>query len=108
MAGHSFPERRAKTRYPIELPLRYQPFRSSGLGGIGMSVNFSSHGLLISAASSQIPAPGSRLDVVVEWPVRLGGKTPLQFVIQGRVVRIENANFAILFDGYEFRTMKRR
>jgi|HubBroStandDraft_6_1064221.scaffolds.fasta_scaffold901794_1 hypothetical protein len=73
-----------------------------------MSINFSSHGLLISTASSQVPVPGSRVDVVVEWPVRLAGKTPLQFVIQGRVVRAEKANFAILFDGYEFRTMKRR
>jgi hypothetical protein len=108
MAGHGFPERRAKTRYPIELPLRYQTLRSSSAGGIGMSVNFSSHGLLISAASAQIPARGSRVDVVVEWPVRLGGKTPLQFVISGQVVRSETANFAILFEGYEFRTMKRR
>lgn len=108
MAGHVFPERRAKTRYPIELPLRYQVYRSASLGGIGITVNFSSHGLLISAASSQIPRRGSRVDVVVEWPVPLAGKTPLQFMIRGQVVRSDQANFAILFESYEFRTMKRR
>lgn len=108
MAGHGFPERRENTRYPLELPLRYQVYRSAGPGGIGISVNFSSHGLLISAASSQIPVRGSRVNVVIEWPVRLAGKTPLQFMIRGQVVRSGDADFAILFQSYEFRTMKRR
>jgi hypothetical protein len=108
MAKNPFSERRAKIRYPIELPLRYQTLRSGDARGIGTTIDFSSQGLLISAAPSQIPYQGSRVDVVVEWPVRLEGKTSLQLIVQGKVVRGGPASFAILFERHEFRTMKSR
>jgi len=108
-------ERRAKTRYPIELVVQYQNLQSSGRDAsgrdesrIGVTVNFSSHGFLISAAQSQIPPQGSKLHVVVEWPVSLGGKTPLQFVVRGKVMRAELTTFALFFERYEFHIRKHR
>jgi len=103
-------ERRAKTRYPIELDVQFQTVQSGGCGEfrIGVTVNFSSNGFLISTAKSQIPVKGSRLHVMVEWPVPLGGKTPLQLVVSGRVVRAGGSTFALLFERYEFHTRKPR
>jgi len=73
-----------------------------------MTVDFSSHGVLISAAQSQIPPQGSKLHVVVEWPVPLDGKTPLQFVVRGKVLRVGPGTFALLFERYEFHIRKPR
>ena len=72
-----------------------------------MTVDFSSHGFLLSAAPSHIPHPGAKVRVVVEWPVHLGGKTPLQFIVRGKVVRAGRSNFVLLFEHYEFHTRKR-
>jgi len=103
-------ERRASHRYPVELVLKYQTLQSGGRGEsrIGMTLDFSSHGVLISAAQSQIPTPGSKLHVAVEWPVALDGKTPLQLVVRGKVVRVGPATFALLFERYEFHIRKPR
>jgi hypothetical protein len=107
MATDPFLERRARTRFPIELPLRYEALQTN-IQGIGITLDFSSHGLLISAARSKIPHRGSLIGVVVEWPVRLGGTTALQLIVKGKVVRHAPMSFAVLFERHEFRTMKRR
>ena len=103
-------ERRGKTRYPIELVVRYQTLQHGGRGEprIGMTLDFSSSGLLISAAETQIPIQGSTLRIVVEWPVPLGGETPLHFVARGKVVRTGPNIFALFFDRHEFHVRKGR
>jgi len=73
-----------------------------------MTINFSRHGILISAAQPQIPLRGSKLHVAVEWPVPLGGKTPLQFVVRGKVMRAGPTTFALLYERYDFHITKPR
>lgn len=99
-------ERRFKARYPIELNVRYQTYgQTKPVSGIGRTVNFSSSGVLI--AASETPADGDRLKLVVEWPSLLNGTTPLQLIMFGRVVRLNDSGFAVALEHYQFRTMKR-
>lgn len=100
-------ERRLKARYPIELAVCYQTVdQAQGVGGTGRSLNMSSGGLLVSCQARF--ALGTVLKVTLEWPSLLDGTTPLQLVTVGRVARSDEASFAMTFEQYQFRTMRRR
>ncbi len=99
-------ERRVKSRYPLELNVRYQTMGAAGpVAGFGQTVNMSSSGMLLACASN-IPE-GTRLKIFVEWPSLLNGTTPLQLITVGTVVRCTHIGVSIVFDGYQFRTMGR-
>jgi hypothetical protein len=99
-------ERRVKSRYPLELNVRYQTMGEAGPGaGVGQTLNISSSGMLL-ACASKIPE-GTRLKLFVEWPSLLNGTTPLQLITVGTVVRCTQNRISILFDTYQFRTMSR-
>jgi hypothetical protein len=100
-------ERRAKVRYPIRLSVRYRGRRMGGVTGVGLTLNLSSSGILVESPRQQKVGVGTRLEVSVEWPVMLDGTSPLQLVVRGRVVRSEMLRFAVSFQGYQFRTMRR-
>jgi hypothetical protein len=60
-------ERRVKSRYPIELNVRYQTMGTASLvSGVGQTLNISSGGMFLTCASN-IPE-GTRLKMFVEWP----------------------------------------
>ncbi len=100
-------ERRSKARYPIELAVSYQTLDDiQGVSGSGRSVNMSSCGLLVACQSRF--ALGTLLKVTLEWPSLLDGVTPLQFVTVGRVARASDSTFAMTFEHYQFRTMRRK
>src|SRR5262249_28165991 len=100
-------ERRFKSRYPLELTVRYQTLgRGKAINGVGKTLNLSSSGLLIIA--QPVIGEGSRLKVTIEWPSLLNGTTPLQLVTVGRVVRQGNTSFAVAFEQYQFRTTSKR
>ena len=102
-------DRRARIRYPIRLRVQYQTLRKIyGPVGTGETIDFSSHGFLVTTLPEGVPAEGARVRAVVEWPVLLNGTAPLQFVVSGRVVRSEVTRFAVSFERHEFRTMKRK
>jgi hypothetical protein len=99
-------ERRVKSRYPLELNVRYQTIGAAGPGaGVGQTLNISSSGMLLACASN-IPE-GTRLKLFVEWPSLLNGTTPLQLITVGTVVRCTQIGISIAFDTYQFRTMSR-
>jgi hypothetical protein len=99
-------ERRVKSRYPIELNVRYQTMETAGpVAGVGQTKNISSSGMLLACRSS-IPV-GTRIKVVVEWPSLLNGTTPLQLITMGTVIRHEAEGLSIEFESYQFRTMGR-
>jgi hypothetical protein len=99
-------ERRVKSRYPLELNVRYQAMGAAGpVAGVGQTVNMSSSGMLL-ACASQIPE-GTRLKIYVEWPSLLDGTTPLQLITVGTVVRVADIGISIIFESYQFRTMSR-
>ena len=99
-------ERREKSRYPIELNVRYQTLGAAGpVAGVGQTVNMSSSGMLMSCTKS-IPE-GTRLKIFIEWPSLLNGVTPLQLITVGTVVRCSRIGLSIVFESYQFRTMAR-
>jgi hypothetical protein len=100
-------ERRSKARYPIQLAVSYRTLDpGQEIAGSGRSIDMSSGGLLISCPARF--AIGTVLKVTVEWPSLLDGATPLQLVTVGRVARSGESSFAMTFEHYQFRTMRRR
>jgi len=100
-------ERRAKSRYPVELNVRYQTISGPDtVVGFGRTVNMSSSGMLMTCAKKL--AEGSRLKMFVEWPSLLNGATPLQLIMVGSVVRCTKFGMSVSFESYQFRTMARR
>jgi len=98
-------ERRSKTRYPLTLKCQYQTVGRMPVGGTGETVNISSNGILIKSSARFVE--GSRLKVTIEWPTLLDGTTPLQLVMTCQVVRRWQTCFAVTFEQYQFRTMRR-
>ncbi len=94
-------ERRSKERFPLALNVRY---RTPARVGTGHTVNVSSDGLLI-ASDEYIVEEGDLLKLSLEWPARLHGTTPLQLIVEGRVVRSLRAGFAVRMERYQFRTL---
>src|SRR5271170_7525149 len=99
-------ERRAKSRYPLELKVRYQTMGAAGpVAGVGQTLNMSSSGMLLTCGSDI--AEGVRLRIFIEWPSLLNGTTPLQLITVGTVVRCTEVGVSIAFESYQFRTMSR-
>lgn len=100
-------ERRLKTRYAIELDVRFSMTRlKSRVLTIGRTINMSSNGLLVaSAAGVKI---GAELELMIKWPWSLDGKVPLQLAATAVVVRSTPSNFAVALRSYQFKTMKQR
>ncbi len=67
-------------------------------------MNLSSGGVLV--ASQHQMNEGALVEMRIEWPLLLDGKTPLQLIAVGRVLRHGISHFAAAFERYEFRTMK--
>ena len=100
-------ERRTKLRYPLELTVQYQTLGLQvPICGAGQTLNVSSSGMLIRA--EHILPEGCHLRVTIEWPTLLNGKTALQLVTTGKVVRRHETAFGITFDHYQFRTRKQK
>jgi len=103
-AGKS--ERRSKTRYEMELGVRFfPPGLSTRFWAAGKTVNVSSGGLLI-VSPCQV-SERTELQLMLEWPSKLDGRIPLQLVVRGCVVRSEPSMFAVALRSHHFRTMKR-
>jgi hypothetical protein len=100
-------ERRTKTRYPLELTVQYQTLSErQPVTGTGQTVNVSSSGMLITAEHEL--QEGALVKVTLEWPTLLNGKTALQLVTTGKVVRRQDSRWGVAFDHYQFRTRKQK
>ena len=99
-------DRRRTARFPVQEEVRYLIVQSRSLkiSGAGATLNIGSGGILFSTRE-KLPM-GRMVEVSVNWPARLGGTCPLQFVATGRVVRSENDKAAVKIDRYEFRTRR--
>jgi hypothetical protein len=99
-------ERRVKSRYPLELNVRYQTLGAAGpVAGIGQTRNMSSSGMFLACAGSI--TEGTRIKIYIEWPSLLNGTTPLQLITVGTVVRSTSNGVSIVFESYQFKTMAR-
>ena len=100
-------ERRSRIRFPFHFSVRYRTLGVDPASGVGGTLDFSSHGILVQAPGATRPRIDEVLEAVVEWPILLNGITPIQFVALGRVVRTADQTFAISIARYEFRTTRK-
>ena len=98
------PERRVTSRFPVKEDVRYRVVhsKSSKVSGTGVTLNMGSGGILFTT-QEKLPV-GRLVEISVNWPARLGGTCPLQFVATGRVMRAEPDQAAVRIERYEFRT----
>jgi hypothetical protein len=94
-------ERRASQRFPIQCKAEYRAIRRD-VSGLGQTVNVSRSGILL--AVEHVLSVGWRMEVRVDWPVRLHDKIPLKWVLQCQVVRSADREVALEINQYEFRT----
>jgi hypothetical protein len=76
--------------------------RNDKVSGSGTTLNIGSGGILFTTEEKL--ALGRMVEVSVNWPARLDGVCPLQFVATGRVVRSESGRAAVRIERYEFKT----
>jgi hypothetical protein len=103
-------ERRLKPRYPLNLAVHFRSLSEGSLfSGAGRVVNASSSGILVtwqSPVSEREIRVGVKVEVSIEWPSLLDGRTHLQLIAVGRIVRRGASDFAIRFVRHEFRTLR--
>jgi hypothetical protein len=99
-----FLERRGTARFPLREDVRYKVVQSKTqkITGSGTTLNFGSGGILFTT-EEMLPV-GRTVELSVNWPARLDGTCPLQFVATGRIVRAEADRAAVRIERYEFRT----
>ncbi len=97
-------DRRHSNRFPIVRDLTYRVLtrKDGGPPGEGVTINMSSSGVLF--GTTHPPRAGTRLELAINWPVRLHGRLPLNLVMKGRVARSEPGRVAIQVLQHEFRT----
>ena len=97
-------DRRETNRFPVREDVRYRVLHAKGLpgSGVGKTLDIGSGGILFTT-QERLPL-GRLVEVAVNWPVRLGGGCPLQFVAVGKVVRSEATKAAVQIARYEFKT----
>jgi hypothetical protein len=76
--------------------------RTTKISGCGSTLNIGSGGILFTT-EDRLPV-GRMVELSVNWPARLDGTCPLQFVATGRVVRSEALRAAVRIERYEFKT----
>jgi hypothetical protein len=101
LRGFDESERRGKTRFSIALVARYAIHGPQEIEGTGLTVNISSHGLLMTSA--QEVSPGTLISVVIQWPIVIGD-VPLALHIRGTVVRSGRDFVGVRIATHELRT----
>jgi hypothetical protein len=98
------PERRGTSRFPVREDVRYRvtQSRTAKIIGVGTTLNIGSGGILFTT-EEKLPV-GRSVELSVNWPARLDGVCPLQFVATGRVIRSDVQRAAVRIERYEFKT----
>jgi hypothetical protein len=99
-------EQRRSARYLLELTLQFKSSyrRKTVVSGTGRTLDISSSGLLF--VSDQQLKPGMKVELSINWPVKLHGETALQLVVRGIVVRVVGSATAIRMKQRDFHTRR--
>ena len=96
-------DRRQSARFPLELHFRYRVL--DGLRtvakGSGTTVDISRTGLRFRNSRSLVP--GTRMELVVNWPVRFGGFYPMELCILGTIVQCRHGDAVMRIGAWHFR-----
>jgi hypothetical protein len=97
-------DRRGTGRFPVREDVRYRLLLAKGLpaSGVGKTLDIGSGGILFTT-EERLPI-GRLVELAMNWPVRLDGICPLQFVAVGKVVRSEATKAVVQIERYEFKT----
>src|SRR6185436_12498783 len=98
-------ERRANNRMDIKQDVRYTVLSGKSSvkpTGRGKTIAMSSGGMLISTESPL--TEGDQVELAISWPAQLDGVLPLKLVVQGRVVRANETQAAVILEKHEFKT----
>jgi PilZ domain len=98
-------DRRADRRYEISLELRWKIVRRKQVvdSGSGRTVDLSSSGILFE--SGRPLAPGANIELSIVWPALLQNVTPLQLIVNGRIVRSDGCRTAMRRAQHDFKTL---
>jgi PilZ domain len=100
----AWPDRRASIRFPVTLDIRYSVSHRPAETGSGQIIDLSSSGLRFAAQGPL--EPGLKLDVAINWPVRLDGRVQLQLILTGTVVWSSETEIALRIQRHDFRTRR--
>jgi len=93
-------ERRRSQRFVIRRTVRYKTLRRRGSG---TTIDISCGGVLFTV--EEPPGLGEIVELSLDWPARLNHTTPLQLVLVGPVVRIEQNRAVVAIEQHVFRTL---
>jgi hypothetical protein len=95
---------RSGHRYPIRAAVEYRLIGHDGVlkAGTGWTMSLSSRSVLIESEAG-LPL-NRRVDLWIEWPVRLQNKVGLRLHIEGRTVNVAGTATEVEILAYEFRT----
>jgi hypothetical protein len=108
LPGQPGSERRAASRFPLTLGLRYavlNPRQGVPETGSGQTVDLSSSGLRFVAERPL--EPGLTVELFIDWPVLLDGGVQLQLTTSGTVVRSDGNTTALRIQRHGFKTKGR-
>lgn len=99
-------ERRASIRFALSLAVGYSVSdrRVPAKEGTGRTIDLSSSGLSFTTDGPLLT--GQRLKASIDWPGLLDGRTRLQLVMSGVVVRADSTVIAVRIKRHQFRTRR--
>ena len=99
-------DRRVDRRYPTLLDLRWKLLHRKQVldSGEGSTLDLSSGGVRFE--SGRALPEGFNVELAISWPALLHNTTPMQLMVQGRIVRSEGGTIAIRMIQHEFRTVR--
>lgn len=99
-------ERRAKPRFPLQLPVSFRTLSPPHCSGApsGTTVNISTTSVTFETGENL--QPYQHVLLAVEWPARLDNRIPLTLFLDGRILRCENGVAAMRVHKHEFKTRR--
>ena len=91
-------ERRRHRRFPTVIDAKWI---AEGIRGTAAVHNLSSGGVFLKP--ERVMSIGAEITVVIDWPAAVSGRGSLALVIEGRVVRSDDAGTAIAIRQHEWK-----
>lgn len=85
----------------VSLPVRYQSLGKPRVAGTGLTVAIGRR-LAVFVAQHPLVA-GSQVELFIDWPSKLMGKTPLQVYVRGTVCGSEGRSTHVAVKSYLFK-----
>jgi hypothetical protein len=96
-------ERREDKRYSLEMRLRYRVTQGTRTiwRGSGFTTDLSRKSIRMTA-SRPLPAD-SRIELVIDWPVRFADMYPMELAVSGTIERSEGNDVVVRMISWQFR-----